>query len=148
MNKFVLSAALLLAVMGSASAQQVKVVPPGPPIAIEAGQGTLLQTNSPVASVFVADHDVVDVHMAATSPDHVFVFAKKPGTTMVYGLDEEGKVVMSATVTIPNHVREVRVMRGSHVTVYRSNDPSSGGGGTDISELPKGSYVIAPVGGR
>lgn len=144
----ILSAAAFacLAFAASAQAQEVKEIrPTGRPISIEAGHGTALQTSAPMATVFVANQDVADVQLTANQADVAYVFAKKPGTTAVYGLDANGKVVMSATVSVPQ--RDIKVMRGGTVTVWKRDDPASGGSGTDISQLPAGSSVTIPAGG-
>lgn len=68
----------------------------GPPMVLPVGVGTLLHLSSEAASVFIVNPDVADVQIA--TKQSFYVFAKKPGRTVVYATGNDGQVLLSKTI--------------------------------------------------
>jgi pilus assembly protein CpaC len=86
---------------GAAPPPAAPSTPPKPVVGslgIAAGNGRIVTLPSPVASIFVANPDVVEVRPA--SPTSLFVFGKKLGNTTVIATDANGNTVVQYTVTV------------------------------------------------
>lgn len=80
-------------VIGSSAYQQVEV---SGNVNLVVNQGKLLTLPQKAAKVLIANPDIASFQMP--SPDNVFVFAKKPGTTSLYALDDDNQVVLALTL--------------------------------------------------
>lgn len=92
-------AALFVAATGPARADQI-VASTGAPLNIDVRKGTLIRVDSPVSTVFVADPAIADIQIK--SPTLVYIFAKRVGETIIYGVTEEEDVVLSRIIRV-NH---------------------------------------------
>src|SRR5690348_10386351 len=95
-----LISALLLGIIGvlwttGASAQTREIR-----VAVSTGQ--LVQLGRPAKNVFIADPNIADLQVP--SPQDVFIYGKKSGTTSFYALDDAGHVIMSANVVVTYNV--------------------------------------------
>ncbi len=78
---------------------QSQVVPTEPPtLTLEINKGTALKLPGPAATVFVAAPDIADVQVR--SPNMVYVFAKKPGDTVLYAVDAQDRVLLNTIVRV------------------------------------------------
>jgi pilus assembly protein CpaC len=99
-----LISALLLGIMAflgasSASAQTREIR-----IAVSTGQ--LVQLPRPAKNVFIADPNIADLQVP--SPQGVFVYGKKTGTTSFYALDDAGRVILNANVVVTYNVGDLQ----------------------------------------
>jgi pilus assembly protein CpaC len=82
------------------------VAPRDPTIALELGKGTLVSLRRPAATVFVANPDTADVQVK--SPTLIYVFAKAPGETVLYAVDEHEQPLYSSTVVVTANLSRLR----------------------------------------
>ncbi|WP_051152313.1 type II and III secretion system protein family protein [Fodinicurvata sediminis] len=70
-------------------------------ISLEVSDGTAIELSEPAVEVFVADPDIADVQI--NSPNIIYVFGKRAGTTRLFVLGEEGGTLKDYELTIsPN----------------------------------------------
>ena len=72
---------------------------------LEAGKGTLVRLDRPANAVFVADPEICDVQL--TSPQLVYLLAKKPGETSVYAVDEAENVLANVEVSVGHNLSRI-----------------------------------------
>jgi pilus assembly protein CpaC len=90
------------AVDSTALAQQVTRAQTGSTLQVAVSQGQLVRIDKPVSSVFVANSEIADV--AVKSPQLIYVFAKKPGTTTIYAVDESDQILASITLNVTHNL--------------------------------------------
>jgi pilus assembly protein CpaC len=78
--------------------------------AVGAHTGRIITLPRPVASIFAADPDIIEVRPA--SPTSLFVFGKKLGLTTIVATDANGNTVADYTVTVNNSNYEGSVLNG------------------------------------
>ncbi|HZF35048.1 MAG TPA: type II and III secretion system protein family protein [Candidatus Angelobacter sp.] len=88
--------------MSVAAAQEVTKVASGHTLAIQVNQGQLVRIDKPVESVFVANSTIADV--AIKSPQLIYVFAKRPGTTTLYAVGANDEILASVTLTVTHNL--------------------------------------------
>lgn len=96
------------------------VQPSAAPIALERGEGVLLQLRAGATSFFVADPAIADIQTPSAS--QLYVFGKAAGRTVVYAIDGQGAVLYSATVTVSSSCAAIeaalhRLIPNEHVEV-------------------------------
>src|SRR5262249_3751539 len=84
------------------AASQVTRVAFGNTLTVQVNQGQLVRIDKPINSVFVANSDIADV--AVKSPQLIYVFAKKPGTTTLYAVGEGDEILASITLTVSHNL--------------------------------------------
>ena len=67
-----------------------------PTLTLEVNKGTAIKLPGPASTVFVAAPDIADVQVR--SPTMVYVFAKKPGDTVLYAVDAQDRVLLNTIV--------------------------------------------------
>jgi len=67
-------------------------------LALNASAGEMLHLSEPATSVFVADPEIADVQVP--SPQTVFVLAKRAGTTTLFVLGANGKMILKRTIVV------------------------------------------------
>lgn len=102
-----------------AAAQQVKKVASGNSLAIQVNQGQLVRIDKPVESVFVANSEIADV--AIKSPQLIYVFAKRPGTTTLYAVGANDEILASITLNVTHNLSRLEqaiaeLMPGRNIT--------------------------------
>ena len=86
---------------------QSQVVPTEQPtLSLEVNKGTALKLPGPAATVFVAAPDIADVQVR--SPTMVYVFAKKPGDTVLYAVDAQDRVLLNTIVRVTSPVSRMK----------------------------------------
>jgi pilus assembly protein CpaC len=75
-----------------------------PPIALDADTAQLIQLSEPAQTVFVANPEIADIHVA--SPTSVLVYGKKAGTTTVFAISETG-LTTSYTIRVTAPTSEI-----------------------------------------
>jgi pilus assembly protein CpaC len=75
-------------------------------IGLEVHKGTLVRLSQPASTVFVADPEVADIQMK--SAGLVYVFAKRPGETALYAVDDRERVVLNTTLVVSHNVSRLR----------------------------------------
>jgi pilus assembly protein CpaC len=93
------AAALCLASFGGAPAGAAELVPTAAEaVSIEVNEGHLVRIERPAAAVFVANPEIAEV--AVKSPRLIYVFAKKPGETTLYAVDQKEAVVANLRLVV------------------------------------------------
>jgi pilus assembly protein CpaC len=86
---------------------QSQVVPPQQPtLSLEVQKGTAIKLPGPASTVFVAAPDIADVQVK--SPTMIYVFAKKPGDTVLYAVDDQDRVLLNTIVTVTSPVSRMK----------------------------------------
>jgi len=97
-------------VSGGASGRpfgQSQLVPTeAPTLTLEVNKGTALKLPGPAATVFVAAPDIADVQVR--SPNMVYVFAKKPGDTVLYAVDAQDHVLLNTIVRVTSPLSRIK----------------------------------------
>jgi pilus assembly protein CpaC len=75
-------------------------------IGLEVQKGTLVRLSQPASTVFVADPEVADIQMK--SAGLVYIFAKRPGETALYAVDDRERVVLNTTLVVSHNVSRLR----------------------------------------
>ena len=88
--------------MSGAAAQETTKVASGHTLAIQVNQGQLVRIDKPVESVFVANSEIADV--AIKSPQLIYVFAKRPGTTTLYAVGANDEILASITLNVTHNL--------------------------------------------
>lgn len=92
---------LTLATPGRVDAAQV-INSKGDILELVLNSGKLIQLDRPATSVFVGNPDIADVQVQ--SPTIIYVFGKGTGSTNLFALDAQGKVLLNSPVTITHDV--------------------------------------------
>src|SRR6266567_5148419 len=128
--------------------------PTGPPVVLELGKGTLFHLPRPAATVFVANPDVADVQVKSPTLLYISANKTKPGETVVYAVDGNDNVLVSAVIRVEYDLSRLRqsykqTMPGERVSVSSvegklllSGEVSSAGQAERIRAL-----AIAIIGG-
>jgi len=96
---------------------QSTVVPTEPPtLTLEVNKGTALKLPGPASTVFVAAPDIADVQVR--SPNMVYVFAKKPGDTVLYAVDAQDRVLLNTIVRVTSPFSR---MKGALDAIHPAN---------------------------
>jgi pilus assembly protein CpaC len=86
---------------------QSQVVPPQQPtLTLEVQKGTAIKLPGAAATVFVASPDIADVQVK--SPTMIYVFAKKPGETVLYAVDDQDRVLLNTIVSVTSPISRMR----------------------------------------
>jgi len=86
---------------------QSQVVPPQQPtLTLEVNKGTAIKLPGAASTVFVASPDIADVQVK--SPSMIYVFAKKPGDTVLYAVDDQDRVLLNTIVSVTSPVSRMR----------------------------------------
>lgn len=93
-------AGLVLFLAAAPSAAQ-RVVSPSGEIQLFLREGKIIEVDTPLYSVFVADPEVADVMLQ--SPNAVYVFGRSVGETTVFLADESGKTVVGRTLRVTHN---------------------------------------------
>jgi Flp pilus assembly secretin CpaC len=140
------AAALLVALAAPALAEDIR--PNGPPLTVKVGAGTLIRTDIPIGNVFIADSTLADVQIPPLGDKTlVYVHGKKAGKTSLYALGDDGQVAMSREVDVSGS-KTVRVLRGQREQIWSEAHGEPTKPGANLDDLPAGSTVSVPVGGR
>lgn len=91
----VMAAALFAAPVPVPAAE---IVPTAQDMVIEVNHGHLVRLNRAASTIFVANSAIAEV--AIKSPRLIFVFAKKPGVTTLYAVDENENVLASIRLVV------------------------------------------------
>jgi pilus assembly protein CpaC len=118
---------MMLAVMpGIAIAQSTgnAGIRQSPPITLDADTARLIQLPEPAQTVFVANPDIADIHVA--NPTSVLVYGKKAGTTTVFAISETG-LTTSYTIRVTAPTNQIlaalrQEVPSAHVTVIVAPD--------------------------
>jgi pilus assembly protein CpaC len=73
-----------------------------PAMTLEINKGTAIKLPRPAATVFIAAPDIADVQVK--SPSMIFVFAKKPGDTVLYAVDDQDRVLLNTIVRVTSPI--------------------------------------------
>lgn len=99
---------------------QSQIVPAQPPtLTLEINKGTALKLPGPAATVFVAAPDIADVQVR--SPTMIYVFAKKPGDTVLYAVDAQDRVLLNTIVSVTSPLSRIK---GALDTLHPANGVS------------------------
>ncbi len=91
---------------GRSFGQSQVVSPQSPILTLEINKGTAIRLPSAAATVFVAAPDIADVQVR--SPTMVYVFAKKPGETVLYAVDAQDNVLLNTIVRVTSPVSRMK----------------------------------------
>src|SRR5712691_6729677 len=104
------------------SGAPANIRPTGPPVVLELGKGTLFHLPRPAATVFVANPDVADVQVKSPTLLYISANKTKPGETVVYAVDGNDNVLVSAVIRVEYDLSRLRqsykqTMPGERVSV-------------------------------
>ena len=86
---------------------QSQIVPPQQPtLTLEVQKGTAIKLPGAAATVFVASPDIADVQVK--SPTMIYVFAKKPGETVLYAVDDQDRVLLNTIVSVTSPISRMK----------------------------------------
>jgi pilus assembly protein CpaC len=86
---------------------QSEVVPPQQPtLTLEVQKGTAIKLPRAASTVFVASPDIADVQVK--SPTMIYVFAKKPGDTVLYAVDDQDHVLLNTIVSVTSPISRMK----------------------------------------
>ena len=86
---------------------QSQIVPTEQPtLTLEVNKGTAIKLPGPASTVFVAAPDIADVQVR--SPTMVYVFAKKPGDTVLYAVDAQDRVLLNTIVRVTSPLSRIK----------------------------------------
>ena len=100
---------------------------------VDMSGGELLELPRPAASVFIADPTIADVQAPAGAS--IIVFGKKPGSTTLFALDDNGKAIAKVQVVVSYGVAELQ-------NLVRQEVPS---GTLSVSATPTGIILSGQV---
>ena len=93
----------LLAFGASGTIQAAQVInSKGDILALTLNSGKLVQLDQPATSVFVGNPELADVQIQ--SPTIIYVFGKGTGSTNLFALDSQGRVLLNSPVSITHDV--------------------------------------------
>ncbi|HXV26019.1 MAG TPA: type II and III secretion system protein family protein [Alphaproteobacteria bacterium] len=93
------AAVFSFAILRSAPADAAELIPTtGEPVTIEVNEGHLVRIERPASAVFVANPEIAEV--AVKSPRLIYVFAKRPGETTLYAVDQKEAVVANLRLLV------------------------------------------------
>lgn len=93
------AAALSFTAFRSAPAAAAELIPTsGDAVSIEVNKGHLVRIERPAAAVFVANPEIAEV--AVKSPRLIYVFAKRPGETTLYAVDQKEVVIANLRLVV------------------------------------------------
>jgi pilus assembly protein CpaC len=95
-------------------------------IRIGVSTGQLVQLPRPAKNVFIADPNIADLQVP--SPQAVFIYGKRTGTTSFYALDDAGRPMMSATVVVTYNVSDLQRLLQQEAPSAAINVESTPGG--------------------
>jgi pilus assembly protein CpaC len=102
----VLVAALFAAPdLGSVPVPAAQVIRTAEDMVIEVNHGHLVRLDQAASTVFVANPAIAEV--AVKSPRLIFVFAKKPGVTTLYAVDQNENVVANLRLVVTHELAEL-----------------------------------------
>jgi pilus assembly protein CpaC len=86
---------------------QSQVVPPQQPtLTLELHKGTAIKLPGAASTVFVASPDIADVQVK--SPTMIYVFAKRPGDTVLYAVDDQDRVLLNTIVSVTSPFSRIK----------------------------------------
>ncbi len=96
----------------------------GPQIGLETRQGRLIRLRRPASTVFIADSDIADVQVK--TPQLIYLFGKRAGTTTLYVVDGNDHVLLNRTVAVTHNLTQLRdavrgLMPGEDIDVRSVN---------------------------
>jgi pilus assembly protein CpaC len=77
-----------------------------PTLRLEVNKGTAIRLPGPATTVFVAAPDIADVQVK--SPSMIYVFAKKPGDTVLYAVDGQDRVLLNTIVSVTSPLSRIK----------------------------------------
>jgi pilus assembly protein CpaC len=94
------------AASGSIPVAAAVIIPTTQDMVIEVNQGHLLRMDRAASAIFIANSAIAEV--AVRSPRLIFVFAKKPGVTTLYAVDENENVLASIRLVVTHNLAELQ----------------------------------------
>ncbi len=98
--------ALALAAPIAAAAAVELVSGSGETMSLEVNKGRLVRLERPAATVFVADPEIADIQIK--SPRLIYVFAKRPGQTTLFAVDETERVLANVGITVTHNLSRLK----------------------------------------
>ena len=71
-------------------------------IDLETDKGVLIRLDRPASTVFVANPDIADIQVK--SPRLIYLFAKKPGETTLYAVDQAERVLANRRISVTHNL--------------------------------------------
>ncbi|HVI52747.1 MAG TPA: type II and III secretion system protein family protein [Candidatus Sulfotelmatobacter sp.] len=121
----VLAAALTGQAVLAADLQPKSEQPKGEQLLLAVGEGEFLTLPRPSLSVFIANPDVADVQVPSSTG--IFVLGKKTGTTTLFAVDGDNRVVLRRSVVVRHNLVEIRDLLHQRFPSYNFNLSSAPG---------------------
>ncbi|MDJ0951024.1 MAG: type II and III secretion system protein family protein [Alphaproteobacteria bacterium] len=80
--------------------------PSGVAVRLETRQGRLIRLQRPAGTVFIADADIADVQVK--TPQLLYIFGKRAGTTTLYVVDTNDRVLLNRTVSVTHNLSQLQ----------------------------------------
>ena len=131
----------------SRSFAQSQLVPTQQPtLHLEVNKGTAIKLPGPATTVFVAAPDIADVQVK--SPGMIYVFAKKPGDTVLYAVDDQDRVLLNTIVSVSSPFSRMKMTLdqqhpGNGVSFDNQNDSIVLSGTVRSAEIAEDARKIA-----
>ena len=102
-------------------------------IHVQMSSGEIIELPRPAANVFVADPTIADVQVPAGKS--IIVFGKKPGSTTLFALDQDGKPITKTQIIVSYAVGDLQNLVRQEVA----------GGTVSVSSTPSGIVLSGVV---
>lgn len=94
-------------------------------LTVPAGGGAMVQLPEAAVAVFVANPDVADVHVP--TPKTVFVLGKKAGTTTLFALGANNRLILRKTITVAMDTASIQKLLDARFPQWRLTVASAPG---------------------
>jgi pilus assembly protein CpaC len=96
-----------------------------PTLSVETNKAQFVRLRSPANTVFIANPEIADIQVR--SPTLIYVYGKRPGTTVLYAVDERERVVLNTVVSVTHEFSRLmsildRIHPGNKVQFISNND--------------------------
>jgi pilus assembly protein CpaC len=96
-----------------------------PTLSVETNKAQFVRLRSPANTVFIANPEIADIQVR--SPTLIYVYGKRPGTTVLYAVDERERVVLNTVVSVTHEFSRLRgildrLHPGNNIQFISNND--------------------------
>jgi pilus assembly protein CpaC len=102
-----LALALIITLGLSVTAHAVEIVQTeGTALNLEVNKGQVVRLDRPTSTVFLANPEIADVQLK--SPTLIYVYAKRPGQTTMYAVDDGDNILADLRITVRHNLSALR----------------------------------------
>ena len=108
-----------------------------PTLTVETSKAQFVRLRAPASTVFIANPEIADVQVR--SPTLIYVYGKRPGTTVLYAVDDRERVILNTVVSVTHQFSRVMQildrLHPGHGITFTNNDDTVVLGGTATSAV-------------